>query len=173
MKKSVNADQDYLASTLIKLFDHFREKILRLVNNPEYSDGIEIIAMLVTVDMLLGIHRTPITNSTSNTTGTSSLSLPSTTATTTVRFEDNNSAGNNTSTTNNANTGYEVDMVGSLLLASKSILQERLNEFVNNQVLWIKQCKEDPKRSTILLPFSKFPAFIDQIKEFSGDKVGV
>jgi hypothetical protein len=117
------------------MIDTFKDKVLRLVSAPEICDGIEIVAMSVTIEMLTTTHMS----------GSGS----------------------------NREAKYEVDIVGSVLAACKSTLLERLGEFINAQVVWIKQCKEDPKKSGVLLPFAKFPAFVDQILEFAGDKVNI
>jgi hypothetical protein len=167
-KKSANADQDYLASTMGKLFEQFRERILRLVNNSEYSDGVEIIPMLITTEMLVGNHHAIASGHSTAMTPTTATSISSTPSTTLSPVDEESSP---TPVSNAAI--YEVDMVGTLLGACKSILQDRLNEFVRSQIAWIHQCREDPKKSIVLLPFAKFPAFVDQMKELSGDKVPV
>jgi hypothetical protein len=164
-KKSSNAAQDYLASTMGRLFEQFREKILRLVTQTEYSEGVEIIPMLITTDMLFGNHHHSSHAPSSTVSSPGSGLGPAGFSSKSLKDDDT------PPTPAGECSAYEVDLVGSLLGACKSILQDRLNEFVSQQIAWINQCKEDPKKSIILLPFAKFPAFVDQIKELAGDKV--
>jgi hypothetical protein len=168
VKKSANAAQDYLASTMGRLFEQFREKILRLVTQTEYSDGVELIPMLITTEMLFGNHHNTTVVSTSASLLSQGPGSPPSAITTMKAIKEEDTSQPQPS---GSESSYEVDLVGSLLGACKSILQDRLNEFVSNQIAWINQCKEDPKKSIVLLPFAKFPAFVDQIKELAGDKV--
>ncbi len=59
----------------------------------------------------------------------------------------------------------------SLLTDVKLILVRRFGEFLLSEVAWIQQCRGDPKKAVVMLPFLKFPAFVDQLKEITGDKV--
>jgi hypothetical protein len=137
------------AASITKQFAPFKEKVMRLVTVSDYADGIEIVAMMATVDMLITNHQQCM--------------LEKHVASTSTADVDERKG--------RVPTDVPLDIIGSLLESARNVLQSRVSEFLTSQVAWIKHSHEETKRSTVLLPIVKFPAFIDQLKEFAGDKV--
>lgn len=55
----------------------------------------------------------------------------------------------------------------------RNSLLSRLHVFVNEQISWINSQKCDPKSSSVLLPFSRFPTLIVQAMEMSHGMVSL
>lgn len=128
---------------LSKLFAVLKEKLLKLVSSTEYTDGVEIIAMLVTVHMMIA-HRT---------------SFP-------VQSE-------NLKIWNISMDEIELDwdFMEEMLIECKAVLSQRLDAFVASQLVAFRERKIDPKKTGVFSPVARFPAFIDQLIVFSGSKV--
>lgn len=145
-KLSSHDKEEARAAAITKQFAMFKERIMKLVMSNEFVDGIEIVAMRATVDMLIASHEQCV-------------------------HEKETSRDKRVAFSSRSGSAFTLDVIGTLLDSAKNVLQSRVNEFLVSQVAWIKHCNEDIKRTTVLTPFLKFPAFIDQLKEFSGDKV--
>lgn len=136
-----------------KLFRVFKEKLIKLVTNAEYIDGVEIIAMLVTVHMMLS-HRI-----------------------TSAAFASSAEA-ENLSTRNIIDKKSEpsegaYDYMEDVLLECKKVLSDRLGDFLAAQFAWFREKKMDQKKTGVFSPVSRFPAFVDQIMAFAGSKVNM
>ena len=151
--QSAHRAEEVHAASLSRQFQLFKEKVMRLVTSAEYADGIEIVAMLVTVDMLIANHE--------------QCKLEKSAV-----AQTRNPSGGVPFGRTKGGVSLAPDIIGSLLESARNILENRLTEFLTAQIAWIKHTHEETKRSTVLIPFLKFPAFIDQLKEFAGDKVG-
>mmetsp|Transcript_16821 Transcript_16821/g.25292 ORF Transcript_16821/g.25292 Transcript_16821/m.25292 type:complete len:994 (+) Transcript_16821:71-3052(+) len=127
------SDYGQVSMILTKLFEYFRDKMMKLVTGNDYADGIEVVAMQVTISMLVDRHQQH-------------------------------------SSVVSSSEESSFDLIESLLFNARATLQDRLQEFCTAQIAWIRQSKEDPKKTSVLMPFLRFPAFVDQMKEFSGDK---
>jgi hypothetical protein len=115
------------------------------VSSPEYTDGIEIVAMLVTVHMMLAHRLTP-----SAYVETENLSIWN------ISMEDFHP---------------EWDFMEGVLLECRELLSGRLDQFVASQLAGLRDKKIDQKKTGVFSPVSRFPAFIDQLMVFSGSKV--
>lgn len=134
-------------SALTKLFHVFREKLLKLISSTDYTDGIEIVAMLVTVHMLLSQRH----------------SLPSSSE------KEKEYLLIYSISTEELNVDW--DYMEEVLLECKRVLTDRLDEYVASQLAWFRDKKIDPKKTGVFSPIARFPAFIDQIMAFGGVKV--
>ena len=134
-------------SALSRLFRLYREKLLKLVTSTDYTDGVEIFAMMVTIHMLLS-HR--ITNFNSTSSDSENLSRWG------ISMEE---------------FSPDWDYTEELLLECKMILSRRLDDFVTAQLAALREKKIDQKKTGVFSPVSRFPAFIDQLMVFSGSKV--
>mgnify|MGYP003384903488 FL=1 len=143
----VQSDEKKEEVAISKLFRVFREKMLKLVTSTDYTDGIEVVAMLVTVHMMLS-HRLPPP-------------IPS-------EVEMESLAQWQISTDD---FEPEWDFMEEVLLECKTILTARLDEFVSSQLAWFREKKIDPKKTGVFSPISRFPAFMDQLMVFTGSKV--
>ena len=56
----------------------------------------------------------------------------------------------------------------SLILKIRDKLASKIGAFVQCQIAWLKQQKGDPKRPGVMLPFIKFPSFLDSLQELFG-----
>ena len=169
---SSSSSRPQLLDLLGELFGSFRERVLKLVTlgagagagHDGHIAGMDIAAVLVATHMLLWVvashsHSSSSSSSSSETggggrgVGVSSLSLNG----------NSNSSGS---------SSESWQYVTSLLSDVKLVLGRRFGEFMLTEVAWIQQCRGDPKRAAVMPPFLKFPAFLDQLTEITGDKVG-
>ena len=117
------------------------------MTSTDYTDGVEIFAMMVTIHMLLS-HR--ITNFNSTSSDSENLSRWG------ISMEE---------------FSPDWDYTEELLLECKMILSRRLDDFVTAQLAALREKKIDQKKTGVFSPVSRFPAFIDQLMVFSGSKV--
>ena len=127
------------------MFHVFREKTLKLVSSADYTDGIEIVAMLVTINMMIAQR-----------------------ITTASWYETENLSNWNISM---EEFTPNWDYLEEILLECKKILTTRLDDYVSSQVANFREKKVDQKKICVLSPVSRFPYFIDQMQVFSGSKV--
>ena len=138
-------DEKIGESALSRLFATYKDKLLKLASSPEYADGVELFGMLVTVQMLLNQRLLPQSYP-----ETENLSIWN------ISMEEVN---------------LQWDFVEESLLECKKLLSSRLDNFVQSQIAWFQEKKVDHKKTGVLSPFARFPAFIDQVMVFAGKKV--
>mmetsp|Transcript_472 Transcript_472/g.832 ORF Transcript_472/g.832 Transcript_472/m.832 type:complete len:1029 (-) Transcript_472:383-3469(-) len=143
-KYGLQTEEKKGSAALSRLFHTFKEKLMKLVSSTDYTEGVEIFAMLVSVNMMLS-NRT----SSFRTVESDNLSIWG------ISMEE---------------FDPEWDFMEEMLMECKEVLSLRLDDFVASQLAAFREKKIDLKKTGVFSPISRFPAFIDQLMVFSGSK---